>query len=139
MFYNTTLSKNLVDIDFGIPGAAKKEVSLYVFQSELFREVVDDEIVVHVLLAGVDVYRDEAAFGECVDADMAFGDDDDTSPAARVLEVVAIRVEDHGLAHLMHPKELWKLVEAFVYDVAAIEQGKVAVVAVDSEVFAEMF
>lgn len=64
------------------------EMCLDIPKPKLVLKEVDNELLVDAVVTGVDIDRNELAFREGVDADMALRDDDKAAPTARVLDLV---------------------------------------------------
>ncbi len=84
---------------------------LNLFEFELLFEVINDEVNVKAVLAGVDIGGKESAFRKRMNTDMAFGDDDEAAPPSRVFQMVVGSGDDERLREHLHLEDSAKLGE----------------------------
>ncbi len=118
--------------------AALDEMHLNFFKLELLLEKVNDEILVNAGLARVHVGGEEPALWKRVDADVAFGDNDEGAPAARVLDVIVRRGDDVRLHERAHAKRIAQFGENGRNCFLAIKAFRISAVAINSNVFAKV-
>lgn len=117
---------------------ALDEMRLDLLELKLLLEKVSDEILVHAVLAGVDVCGDKTTLREGVDTDVTLGDDDETAPTTRILDVVVRCGKNHGLHQRAHAESVANLSESRENRLLAVEAFRVAAVAVNRDVLAEV-
>ncbi len=122
----------------GVLLSANDKIRLDFIKIELLFEKIDYRFCIHTVLAGVDIGTDKSALRESVDADVAFGDDDEPTPATWVLYVVIRSFYDEWFCKSMHIEERKKLADTGQHILPVIELVVVAPIPIYSDVLAKM-
>lgn len=120
--------------------SALNEMFFNIFEQKLLLEIIDNKVDVDTVLARIHIGGDKSALRERVDADMAFGNHENTAPAARVLNmIIGSRMDLHmRLTERAHPKRIAKSRETREDRLVVVEPVMVAPVSVYGYMFAEM-
>lgn len=113
-------------------------MSLNIFELEFLLEEINNEILINAILTGIHIGGDEPTLREGVDADMALGDDDESAPPSRILDVIVGRGDDGRLHERAHTESVAEFGKTGENGLFAVEALRVSTVAVNGHVFTKM-
>ena len=80
---------------------------LNIFKLKLLLEEIDHKFLIYAILTGINISRKKSTFGKSVDTDMAFSNNDETTPTTRIFDVI-----------IRHRNNLWLYERAHVECIA---------------------
>ena len=86
--------------------SAFNKMRLNIFKLKLFLKEINHKFLINTILTGVDISREKTTLRESMDTDMTLGNDDETTPSARVLDMVIWGGNNHGFRKWMHPEQI---------------------------------
>src|SRR3989338_9432709 len=96
----------LINIIFRIACSSFHKIGLDILKIELLFEKIDYKVGVHTTFACVDIRADKSPLWKCMNANMAFGDSNDSRPTTRIFYIVGIGLKNRRRGEFLHTQQI---------------------------------